>query len=164
MTTKVKAILAVTGVGLIAYSIYRYITIQKDLISKYTYKIKGLKFKKIQKDVVEADLIIRFSSIADLEVKVKKFYVDFYVNEILVGNFEDIEEFTILANSSVDIPVTLKFNPQLIVSNIIDLTLLSFKIKDIAFSVHGFADVSSSFVSATIPVDYSSTFKEVMSE
>jgi len=164
MTTKVKAILAVTGVGLIAYSIYRYITIQKDLISKYTYKILGLKFKKITKDNVEADLVIRFSSIADLEVKVKKFYVDFYVNEILVGNFEDIEEFTILANSSVDIPVTLKFNPQLIVSNIIDLTLLSFKIKDIAFSVHGFADVSSSFVSATIPVDYSSTFKEVMSE
>lgn len=164
MTTNVKTILAVTGVGLIAYSIWRYITIQKDLISKYTYKVLGLKFKKIQKDVVEADLIIRFSSIADLEVKVKKFYVDFYVNDILVGNFEDIEEFTILANDSVDIPVTLKFNPQLIVSNILDLALISYNIKDIAFSVHGFADVSSGFISATIPVDYSSTFKEIMSE
>ncbi len=164
MTTNVKTILAVTGVGLIAYSLWRYITIQKELISKYTYKILGLKFKKITKDNVEADLVIRFSSIADLEVKVKKFYVDFYVNNVLVGNFEDIEEFTILANSSVDIPVTLKFNPQLIASNIIDLTLMSFKIQDIAFSVHGFADVSSGFISATIPVDYSSTFKEVMSE
>lgn len=164
MTTNVKTILAVTGVGLIAYSIWRYITIQKDLISKYTYKVLGLKFKKIQKDVVEADLIIRFSSIADLEVKVKKFYVDFYVNDILVGNFEDIEEFTILANDSVDIPVTLKFNPQLIASNILDLALISYNIKDIAFSVHGFADVSSGFISATIPVDYSSTFKEIMSE
>ena len=164
MTTPVKSILAVTGVGLIAYSLWRYVTIQKDLISKYTYKILGLKFKKIQKDVVEADLVIRFSSIADLEVKVKKFYVDFYVNEILVGNFEDIEPFTILANDSVDIPITLKFNPQLIFTNIIDLSFISFNIKDIAFSVHGFADVSSSFVSATIPVDYSSTFKQIMSE
>lgn len=164
MTTPIKGILAFLGLGLIGYSLYRYVTIQKDLISKYTYEIKGLKFKKIQKDVVEADLIVRFSSIADLEVKVKKFYVDFYVNQILVGNFEDMEEFTILANDSVDIPVTLKFNPQLIFTNIIDLSFISFNIKDIAFSVRGFADVSSGFVSATIPVDYSSTFKQIMSE
>lgn len=164
MDKNTKLVLALSGMGLIGYAFWRYITIQKDLLSKFTYSLLNIKFSHISMDDITANIVVRFNSIADVEVKVKKFYVDFYLNNIYVGNFEDNGEFTIIANGYADIPVTLKFNPQLIFTNIVDLSLVAININDVAISARGYADVSSSFISATIPISYDSSVKQLLSE
>jgi LEA14-like dessication related protein len=160
----IKPILALTGLSIIGYALYNYVVVQKNLLTQFTYRILNIKFTKISMTNISANLLIRFNNAADFEVKVKNFYVDFYVNGIYVGHFEDAGQFVISAHGSTDVPMFIQFDPSIIFTNIIDLVLISGDMNDVAIGVHGFASVATSIIQVTIPVDYDSSVKEILSD
>jgi LEA14-like dessication related protein len=140
-----------------------YVNNEKKLLQNFTYKIVGVQFSSITLENVSANLSIRFNNTADVEVEVNKFYVDFYINNVNVGYFQDEGAFTVTAHDSVDIPVSVSFNPSIIFQNVVDMAIFSSGINDVSISAHGFAQIASSFIQATIPIDYDSTIKQIMS-
>lgn len=159
----VRIITLIGGAGLIGYALFKYFTIQKQLLTNFKYKIIGVNFSDFSLDTVTANITIAFTNYANFEVKVKNFYVDLFVNQSKIGYFVNNGEFSILANETTNIPVTVTFSPKLILSNIASITGITLNLNDIMIGVHGYAQVSSSFINVTVPVDYDSTIKQMIS-
>ena len=157
-----KAEFIVGGLSLFGFAIYRYFKYQADLLQKYEWKISGIKIKKFSLNEIALDLTIRFTSKADLEAKVNKIYLDLFLEGKNVGFLKEEKSFIIPARGSHDITLFVSVNPQIVFKNITDIVLGISKSKDIKFKVDGYADISSGFISTTLPIKYETTLKEYL--
>jgi LEA14-like dessication related protein len=150
------------GVGLFAYSIYRYFKIQADLLSKFTYQIVDFGIQQFDLQIIKGQLSVLFKSDADLEVQIDSFYVDFYLNGVKIGYIEDIRKFVIPAHGQSIIPFSYTLNPQILLANIVGIISQTIQIEDEVFEVKGFARVKSGFIAVTLPIEYRTTLKEIL--
>jgi hypothetical protein len=157
-----KVLLAVGGLSLLGFGLYRYFKTQADLLTKYTWKIQGFKIRKFSFEELSIDLTFLFTSVADLEAKVEKIYLDLYLEGKNVGYINEVKEFIIPAKGSSSIPIFVSINPQAIFKNIIEFTLNVAKNKDVRFKIDGFASVKSGFVKTTLPIKYETSLKEYL--
>jgi LEA14-like dessication related protein len=151
------------GVGIFAYSIYRYIKIQADLLQKFSYKIIGINFDKFDANLIKGNISVLFTSESDVEVVVKSFYLDFYLNGNRVGYIEEGTEFIVPSRSSTTIPLSFTLNPQLVFTNVVDLIEYTMKTKDASIYISGYAKLKSGFISVTLPIEYNTTLTELLS-
>jgi hypothetical protein len=152
-----------TGLGLFAYAFYRYAKQQTALLENYTYKILRIKFDVVNLQVIKGKVNILFSSSSDIEVIVSEFYMDFYFNNKKVGYLTDATQFVIPARGSAEIPLDFTLNPQVIFSSATDILAFTLKKQDAAVSVIGYATLKSGFITATLPITYDTTIKEILS-
>jgi hypothetical protein len=157
-----KALLFIAGLGVLSTGVYLYFKKQMDLISKFTWKISSFKVNKISLTNLDINLNIRFTSVADLEAKVNRVYLDLFLEGKNVGYVTQTESFIIPAHGSSDVPINISINPQSILKNITDIVLGVTKDKDVKFKVKGFADVKSGFFSTTLPIEYETSIKEYL--
>lgn len=157
-----KVLLAVGGLSLLGFGLYKYFKTQADLLTKFTWKIQGFKIRKFSLQELAIDVTFLFTSVADLEAKVQKMYLDLYLEGKNVGYIMEEKEFIIPARGSSSIPIFVSINPQAIFKNVIDFTLNIGKNKDVRFKMDGFASVKSGFVSTTIPIKYETSLKEYL--
>jgi hypothetical protein len=157
-----KAALIVGGLTLFGFAIYRYFKYQAELLQKYEWKISGIKVKKFSLNEIALDLTIRFTSQADLEAKVNKIYLDLFLEGKNVGFLKEEKPFIIPAKGSHNITLYVSVNPQIVFKNITDIVLGISKSKDVKFKVDGYADISSGFVSTTLPIKYETTLKDYL--
>jgi hypothetical protein len=75
-----KALLIIGGLGILGFGLYKYFKTQADLLSKYEWKIAGIKILKFSLTSLVLNLKIRFTSKADLEAKIEKIYLDLFLN------------------------------------------------------------------------------------
>lgn len=151
------------GVGLFAFSIYYYIKKQTELIKSFSYKITGLSLGTFTMEMINGKMNVLFTSISDVEVVVKEFYVDFYFNGEKVGYLQDVTEFIIPARGSAEIPFEFNISPVLILNDITDIVKYAIKEKDASLSVDGYATLKSGFLKATLPIKYDTTIKQILS-
>lgn len=157
-----KVLLAVGGLSLLGFGLYKYFKTQADLLSKFSWKIQGFKIRKFSFQELAIDVTFLFTSVADLEAKVQKLYLDLYLEGKNVGYIMEEKEFIIPAKGSSSIPIFVSINPQAIFKNIIDFTLNIGKNKDVRFKMDGFASIKSGFISTTLPIKYETTLKEYL--
>jgi hypothetical protein len=157
-----KAILVFSGLGLLGFGLYRYFKTQADLLSKFTWKVSGFKIKKFSSKEISIDVIFLFTSIADLEVKVNKLYLDLYLQDKNVGFISQDTPIIVPSRGSANIPLSISINPQYIFKNLIDVTLGIAKSKDIMFKMDGYANVKSGIISTTLPIKYQTSLKEYL--
>lgn len=157
-----KAALIIGSLSLLSFAIYRYFKYQANLLQKYEWKISGFKIKKFSLNEIAIDISILFTSQADLEAKVNKIYLDLFLENKNVGFLKEEKSFIIPAKGSHNITLFVSINPQLIFKNVTDIILGVSKNKDIKFKVDGYADISSGFVSTTLPIKYETTLKEYL--
>lgn len=156
---KVYIGLGVVGVLGLGYALFRYLKTQSLLLQDYTYKIVGVKIKKVSKNELTFDLVIRFFSKSDVEATVNNLYLDIFVEGTNVGFISETNSFVIPAKGNSDIPLEFSFNPQLVFKSALGLILTGVQKKDIAFGIKGKANIKSGFISTTIPIEYNSTVK-----
>jgi LEA14-like dessication related protein len=113
--------------------------------------------------IVKGVIKINFTNNSDIEVAVNEFLLDFYFNGEYIGYLQDTTPFIIPIRNSTPISFEFTLNPQLILSNISDILLFSVKAKDATFSVRGKAKVKSGFISTTMPIEFDTTIKEILS-
>lgn len=157
-----KILLAVGGLSLLGFGLYKYFKTQADLLTKLSWKIQGFKIRKFSFQELAIDVNFLFTSVADLEAKIEKLYLDLYLEGKNVGYIMEEKEFIIPAKGSSSIPIFVSINPQAVFKNIIDFTLNIGKNKDVKFKMDGFASIKSGFISTTLPIKYETTLKEYL--
>ena len=150
------------GIGLFAYSIYRYVKVQSDLLKNFQWKILDFGMKNFDYQTIKGTLKMLFTSTSDIEVVIKEFYVDFFFNGMKVGYIQDMSEFVIPANGSTTIPFEYTLNPQLVLTNIADIVGYVTKEKDASIKVIGYATVKSGFIKVTLPIEYDTMVSELL--
>jgi len=138
------------GLGIIGFGLYRYFKRQYDLLTDFEWKVISLNFDQVTPNLLKGKIVFRFTNKSDIEITISKFYMDLYLNNKYIGWIEDKSEFVIPAKGFSDIPIGFSVNPQLIISNVLDIISLSTKLKDAIFSFDGAATVRSGFVSTSI--------------
>lgn len=157
-----KALLIIGGLGVLGFGVYKYFKIQADLLSKYEWKIAGIKILKFNLSELAMQLTIRFTSKADLEAKIENIYLDLFLEGKNVGFVTETKPFIIPANGSSDVNLSVSINPQVVLKNITDIVLGVSKDKDIKFAIKGNAKIKSGLFSATLPIAVETSLKEYL--
>lgn len=155
MNKTLKNIAIVGGVGAIIFAIYSFYKRQFNLLRQYEYKIIGVKIKKIAVNEVVFDIKYRFFNKSKIEAVVNKIFLKVMVEGVEVGYITENKSFIIPAQGSSDIELQVVGNPDLLLKNILNISLSGFKRKDLNFTLDGYANIRSGFVSTTLPIKYS---------
>lgn len=155
MNKSLKTILIISGVGAVAYLVYKYFQKQVGLLENYDYKIIGVKIKKVSKNDVVFDIKTRFFNKSKIEAVVEKIFIKFIVEGADVGYITENKSFLIPAQGSSDIDLQITINPQDIAKNILGILFGGVKKKDINFTMDGYANIRSGFIRTTLPIKYS---------
>lgn len=155
MNKTLKTILLVGGVGAIGYLIYSYYRKQIGLLQNYDYKIIGAKIKKVSKNSLAFDVKTRFFNNSKIEATVEKIFVKVIVEGSDVGFLTENKPFLIPSQGSSDIDLQIFINPQDLAKNILGIVFGGVQRKDVKFTMDGYANIRSGFVSTTIPIKYS---------
>lgn len=155
-----KILLYGAGIGVIGFALYKYFMKQKDLLLDYSWELSGFKITKATPTEVIIVFSMKFISKADIEAKVNSVYLDVYLDGKSVGYVTEQKPFILPAKGHSFIDLNITFNPKLIFQNVIDFTLGILQKKDINIELKGYADIQSSFIKTTLPLEYKTTFKE----
>jgi hypothetical protein len=155
MNKTIKTLLIVGGVGGVLYAIYRFYVKQFLLLAMYDYKIIGVKMKKMTANEVVFDIKYRFFNKSKIEAEVNKIFLKVIVEGAEIGYITENDKFVIPANGSSDIDLQISANPQLVFKNILGIVLGGVKRKDLNFTMDGYANIRSGFISTTLPIKYS---------
>ena len=150
------------GVAMFGYAIYHYVKVQADLLKNFTYQIMDFGIQQIDEQIIKGNLSVLFKSDADIEIVVKSFIVNFYLNGVPVGYIEDTKEFVVPAHNQTIIPFSYTLDPQILFSHLIGIIDQSIQSGDEFFEVDGFAKIKSGFITVSLPVNYKTTLKEIM--
>lgn len=142
------------GLGLLGFGLYRYFSIQAKLLKDFSYKIASIKVKKITLSEASIEFVVRFFNKSEIEATIKKLYLDILIEDKPVGFIEENRSFILPAMGSSDIPLTINFNPKIILGNVFEVFTSVIKNKDLKFQFIGYADVHSGFIKKVIKIDY----------
>lgn len=159
-----KALFVVGGLGLIGYALYRYYLKQIDFLKDITYQVIGLRVLSISANQVSMDITTRIYNASNVEATVTEMYLDFLINGIKVGSVNEVRDILILPSQSTDVTFNFKFNPRIVGKNLLDIISLSVGSKDVVFDAKGFVKVKSSFLTTTIPFEYSNNLKSILNK
>jgi LEA14-like dessication related protein len=157
-----KAILVFSGLGIIGYSLYRYYNKQITFLKDITYQVVGVKIVKIATDNISLDITNRIYNASNVEATVTEMYLDFYLNNVLIGNVNEAKDLVILPLKTTDITYRFTFNPKLIVKNLVSVVTFAVSAKDMTFEARGYAKIKSGFVQTTIPFEYKNNLKSFL--
>ena len=154
MTKTAKTLIIIGGVAFLG-GLFLYMRRQFKLLAEYDYKIVGFKFRKLSGTQVTFDVTTRIFNKSNIEATVKKIYLEIFVQNAKVGFVTQEGQWNIPAKGSTDIQMKITVNPQLLLKNAAAVILSGAKQKDLNFTLEGYANVSSGFLSTTIPITYS---------
>ena len=157
-----KTIAFLGGLGIIGYAIYRYYKVQAKFLEDITYKVLGVKVAKISATAITLDITARIYNASNVEAVVKEMYLDLIINDVKVGNINEIKDIPILPQKSSDISFSITFNPQLIKKNVVDLITFTISAKDMKYDIKGYVKVKSGFITTSLPFSYSNNLKSVI--
>lgn len=160
----IKALLVLSGVGIIGYAVYRYYTKQIDFLKDFTYKVIGIKAISFKADNVTLEINTRITNNSNVEAKVTEIYLDAYLNRVAVGNITEVKDIYVKANGSSDFSFKFSFNPKIVLGNLINIVTLSVGTKDIMFAIDGYVRVESGFIKTTIPFEYENNLKSLINK
>lgn len=149
---RITTIAILGGLGVIGFGLYKYFKKQVDLLTDFEWSVLNVSFDKVSPNLLKGKVVFRFTNKSDIEITITKFYLDLYLNNEYIGWLEDKSEFVIPARGFSDIPIGFSVNPQLVAKNVVDIVLLTTKLKDAIFSFDGAASVRSGFVSTSVKI------------
>lgn len=154
-----KALLVLSGLGVIGYALFRYYKKQIDFLKDFQYKIVGLKVVNVTADNVSLDITARIINNSNVEAVVKEMFLDFFINNVKVGNITEVKNIKVNANGFTDFSFRFSFNPKLVLGNLLNIVTLSVGLKDVIIDINGYVKVESGVVKATIPFEYQNNLK-----
>jgi LEA14-like dessication related protein len=158
----IKPLFFVGGSGLIAYGLYKYYLAQKKFIEQIKYKFVGLKIVSTAKDNITLDITVNLFNGSDVQATVKEMYLDVMINDIVVGNINEVKDVVIMSKKSTNFTYRFSFNPQLILKNIVDLISFSIQAKNLNFDVNGYVNIDFGIYKTTLPFTYHDNLKNIL--
>jgi LEA14-like dessication related protein len=155
MTSTLKKVLIFGGIGAVLYGVYSFYKKQIGLLQNYDYQIIGAKVNKLSLNQISFSTKVRFFNKSKIEVVVQNIYLDVYIEDTLTGFVTENKPFVVPSQGSSDIDLDMTFNPQSLLKNLTNVILVGLKKKDLNFTLKGYANIRSGFVSTTLPITYS---------
>jgi len=155
MTSTLKKVLIFGGIGAVLYGVYSFYKKQIGLLQNYDYQIIGAKVNKLSLNQISFSTKVRFFNKSKIEVVVQNIYLDVYLEDTLTGFVTENKPFVVPSQGSSDIDLDMTFNPQSLLKNLTNVILVGLKKKDLNFTLKGYANIRSGFVSTTLPITYS---------
>lgn len=151
------AIGVLVAAGTAGYLFYRR---QKKLLAQYTTKIVRISFPKVSGTNTIMNFTLRFGNKSDIEALLQALDVDVYLANTYVGRVQSNASAVIPARGQSDIPLTMTFAPKQALQNIVSLITGSLIARNLIYQLKGTATLKSSFVSVSIPVEYTGNVKD----
>lgn len=161
---KARPFIIIGGLSIIAYALYRYYQRQVNFLKDITYQVTGVRIVSVSSSQVSLDITTRIYNASNVEATVKEMYLDVFINNVKVGNVNEVKDILILPQKTTDITFNFSFSPKAIGANVKDLISFSLVAKDIVISLNGFVKVRSSFITATLPFDYQNNLKSFLNK
>jgi LEA14-like dessication related protein len=162
VSNKVKYGAILGGTLLIVYGVYKYIKVQSNLLKDFDYRIKDFFIDTLNFNDISGTLIVEFHNKSNVQLLLTNFVVDFYINGAYVGFVEDANEFSLRPNSKTDLELQYYLDPNSIYENTDDIFNLVFSNYNATIQAKGYAKIKSGFIRATLPIDYSTTIREIL--
>jgi hypothetical protein len=157
-----KALLIISGLGVLGYGLYRYFKYQSKLLMEYSWKFVGLRIFKITFNEISLEIKFQFTSKANIQAKIEKMYFDLYIDGVNVGFISDTTPIIIPANGTSIVPLMVSINPKSVLGNIVGLGAGYGVNKDFKLKMDGYANIRSGFISVTLPITYEISLKEFL--
>lgn len=164
MNNKLRPFLIIGGLGVIGYALYRYYLKQIDFLKDFTYQVTGVRIRSISTSLVSLDISAKIFNASNVEATIKQIYLDVFINNIKVGNINEVKDIPIVPQGSSDVTFNFSFNPRLVALNIKDLLSFSLAAKDLVIDMNGYVKVKSAFISSTIPFEYKNNLKSILNK
>ena len=108
------------------------------------------------------DITQKIFNASNVEATASEVYLDVYLNNIKVGNINEVKDILIQPQKSTDVTYRFSFNPSIILTNVVNLITLSLAIKDLNIKVEGYVKVHSGFIYTTLPFSYNNNLKSIL--
>jgi LEA14-like dessication related protein len=161
MKRSTAILLFVVGIG--AIGVYYYYNQQVAALRNLTYKLIGFSIGDLSQPIVQANLIFRIYSSSTIDAQVNGLNLDVYINGARLGNIQNTTSFIIPANGYSDVPLTVTFSPAVLASDAVSVLTTYLTSSDMLIALNGYVSVKSAFLNVSVPVNYSTTLKEVLS-
>lgn len=158
-----KAILITVIIGILAYGSYagiKYVKKQKDLLQDYEVALTGIRFTNIAQGLLTGQISMRIRNKSNVEATVQEVYTDVWLNDQYMGNIKSSKAFVVPAKGTNDITVDFQFAGKELLKDIIKGILTYLTTKDIPYRLEGYAKITSSFLTVSVPFKYSGQVKE----
>jgi LEA14-like dessication related protein len=153
--------LITTGVAGLLYGLYRFYDKQVSFIKNIQWEISNVTVKNLDFRLLSLEITVRVFNASNIEATVKEIFLDFFVNNIPVGNIQEAKDMVIMPGKASDVTFTFNFNPQLALQNVVNIVSLTTSLKDLKFSAKGFIKIKSSFITKTLPYEYQTSLKDM---
>ena len=148
---------------------YYYYKQQIKALQRLDFKIIGYKIISISENSATIQLTVRVTNPSVFEVQVQDFYVDVYLNNEKISNLVPVNPFIVPSKnisgqpSYNDANIIVNFSPRQVFLDALGLATDFLNKKDLPIRVVGSARLKSSFITLTVPVEYDTTVKELLS-
>lgn len=157
-----KPLLIFSGIGLIGVALYRYYQKQINFLKDIQYTITGIKIVSLNKDNAVLDITQKIFNASNVQATATEVYLDVYLNNIKVGNINEVKDILIEPQKSTDVTYRLSFNPSIILTNVVNLISLTLALKDVNIRAEGYVKVHSGFIYTTLPFSYNNNLKSIL--
>jgi LEA14-like dessication related protein len=157
-----KPALILSGLAIIGYSLFRYYKKQAEFLKDISYKIVGVRIVRFSSNSVSLNIDAQIYNASNVEATVRQMYLDFFINGIKVGNINEVKDIIIYPMKTSTVSFNFSFNPKMIGQNLVDIISVSVGAKDLIFDIQGFVKIKSSFISATLPFEYTNNLKSLI--
>lgn len=154
-------LLIAVGIGVVGA--YYYYQRQVAALHNLTYKLVGFSLGDMSQPIVTATLIFRIYSSSTIDAQVNALFLDVYINGAKIGTIQNASSFIIPAAGYSDVPLTVSFSPAVLESDAIGVLATYLTSQDMIIALNGYVSVKSAFLNVSVPVNYTTTLKEVLS-
>jgi LEA14-like dessication related protein len=160
----IKPILILSGIGIIAYAIYNYYQKQVSIVKDIQYDITNVQIADYSLEKVSLDITSKIYNASNVSATIKLIYLDVFIDNVRVGNINEVKDIVILPTNGSEVTVRFSFNPQIVLGNIFTFITQGANAKDIKISLQGYVAAEINFIQTTVPFQYDTSFKTIMNK
>jgi len=157
-----KKILLWAGIATLIVGIGMWAKKQMNLASQLIYGTRNVRLKKITPTdvVIELDLTIDNPSV--FNAIIYKIDINVFANGVKATNIINDVQVAIMPNAKTGVPLKMSFNPKDLGQNVGVLLSTGFNIDNVVLTFRGVLRISKNGIPFTIPILYTSTYKELL--
>jgi len=157
-----KKILMWGGIATLIVGIGMWAKKQMNLASQLIFGTRNVRLKKVTATdvVIELDLTIDNPSV--FNATIYKIDINVFANGVKATNILNEVQVAIMPNAKIGVPLKMSFNPKDLGQNVGVLFSTGFNIDNVVLTFRGVLKISKNGIPLTIPILYTSTYKELL--
>lgn len=158
-----RSLLFMLGVGGVGYGVVKYFMTQYEILHNSELKISGLRIKEKTKERVTLGVKLQIKNNSETSFTVKRYDIDIFVNNVLVGNVYDTGVDTSINGHGETSTIAFDFSFSPKQFGLVDFIHQWLKTKSqTTVTYRGKVGVQKGYFTVGVPLDITYTLKELI--